>query len=94
MSIRSTPLPSARELLLEIARRVANAQRAGQSAQIDPRGGYVVRVSNPTTPLERLQLVAARLQGTPVVVMPHKCDSIAEWTARYASVRLLAHWII
>lgn len=47
-------------------------------------GGHVVRVSKPPTWHERLQLLAARLERRPIVIMPHKCASSDEWVARYA----------
>jgi hypothetical protein len=36
---------------------------------------YVVRVSNPITSFEKLQLAAARLARTPIVIMPHRCPN-------------------
>ena len=63
----------------EIARRVGEANAA-------TGGGYVVRLSKPPTPQERLQLLAARLQGTPFVIMPHKCATMDEWAARYSDL--------
>ena len=44
---------------------------------------YVVRLSNPPTANERLQLLSARLQRKPIVVMPPRCRTIDEWHARY-----------
>lgn len=63
----------------EIIRRVGEANAA-------TGGGYVVRVSDPPTPQERLQLLAARLQRTPVAIMPHKCKTMEEWAARYSNL--------
>ena len=67
--------PDARDIASEIIRRVAksNAEMAG---------GYVVRLSDPPTPQERLQLLAARLQGKPIAIMPHKY-TMEERIARY-----------
>ena len=68
--------PDARDIAAEIIRRVGEANAA-------TGGGYVVRLSNPPTAQERLQLLAARLQRTPIVIMPHKCATMEEWTERY-----------
>ena len=46
-------------------------------------GGYVVRVSDPPTPFEQLQLMSARLERRPVAIMPAKCATMDEWRARY-----------
>ena len=77
----SVQLPSPRELALEIARRAAVRAGRPHSPGIMP---YVVRVSNPITAFEKLQLAAARLARTPVAIMPHRCPTMDEWTARYA----------
>jgi hypothetical protein len=45
-----------------------------------PRPPCVVRVSDPKTPEDRAAIAAA---GGPVAVLPHKCGSVEEWTARY-----------
>jgi hypothetical protein len=50
----------------------------------ESRPPYVIRLSDPPTSHERLLLIAARLQRTPIVVMPHKCASMDEWMARYS----------
>ena len=62
----------------EIIRRVGEANAA-------TGGGYVVRLSDPPTLQERLQLLAARLQRTPIAIMPHKC-TMEEWVARYSDL--------
>lgn len=46
-------------------------------------GGYVVRVSKPPTLHEQLQLLPARLERRPIVILPHKCAGVHEWIARY-----------
>jgi hypothetical protein len=46
---------------------------------------HVVRLSDPPTERQRLQLMAARLLRTPIVVMPMPCNSINEWMERYAT---------
>jgi hypothetical protein len=70
--------PEIRDVAAEIIRRVgeANAQTGG---------GYVVRLSHSPTPQERLQLLAARLQGRPITIMPHRCRTVEEWLEQYAS---------
>ena len=47
----------------------------------------VIRLSTPPTPDERLQLLAARLQRRPFVVMPHKCKTVDEWLERYGELK-------
>jgi len=68
------PRPTAHDVAGEIIRRVTatNAQTGG---------GYVIRLSNPPTPGERLQLLAARLEQRPIAIMPHRCVSVVEWIA-------------
>jgi hypothetical protein len=51
-----------------------------------PRPPYVVRVSDPRTPQDRAAIAAA---GRPIAVLPHKCSSIEEWSARYAAKGIL-----
>ena len=74
--MRSRRQPAARDVAAEIIRRVTEANAT-------TGGGYVVRLSDPPTPQERLQLLAAHLQRRPIVVMPHKCKTLDEWMARY-----------
>jgi hypothetical protein len=66
--------PSAYDLAAEIVRRATGP---------DGRRAYVVRLSQPPTPGERLQLIAAHLERRPIVIMPHKCRTVEEWNARY-----------
>jgi hypothetical protein len=47
----------------------------------------VIRLSTPPTLEERLQLLAARLERRPIVIMPHKCATVDEWIARYGGLR-------
>ena len=56
------------------------------AAEIVRRAGgrTVVHLSEPPTPVERLQLMAARLQGTPIAIMPQPCKTLEEWDRRYA----------
>jgi len=44
---------------------------------------YVVRLSDPPTAQERLQLMACRMLGRQVAIMPAKCPTVAEWVGRY-----------
>jgi hypothetical protein len=74
---RATPDP--RALAAEIIDRV----------MIDCHGErrlpYVIRLSTPPTARERLQLLAVRLQRSPVVIMPHKCKTTLEWIEQYST---------
>jgi hypothetical protein len=76
--MRTRRRPSTPDIAVEIVRRVTAAQ-AGRPL-------YVVRLSDPPTLQERLQLIAARLQRTPVVRMPHKYI-MEEWVARYGRLK-------
>jgi hypothetical protein len=68
--------PSAAELAAEIVRRVNGPEQ---------RPPYVIRLSEPPTCQERLQLIAAQLQRTPIAIMPHKY-TMEEWIARYGGL--------
>lgn len=68
--------PEARDIAAEIIRRVGEANAA-------TGGGYVVRLSNPPTAQERLQLLAASLEGRKVAIMPHKCETTTEWVTQH-----------
>ena len=70
--------PDARDVAAEIIRPVNMAQG---------NGGYVVRLSDPPTHSEQLQLMAARLEGRPIVIMPHKCKTMEEWMERHGEVK-------
>jgi hypothetical protein len=61
---------SVRALVAEIVRR------SGESS--------VVRLSDPPSAAERLQLLAARLQGRPVAIVPASYATVEEWLRRYA----------
>jgi hypothetical protein len=81
----STDTSDARDIAAEIVRRAMASQGAP-----GPDGGagriYVIRLSDPPTASERLQLTAARLMGWPVAIMPMPCRTTAEWLDRYASL--------
>ena len=78
---RSASRPSASDIAAEIVRR-ANAGHT-----IPP---YVIRLSRPPTQSEQLQLLAARLERRPVVIMPHKCATVQEWLERYGDLSQIA----
>ena len=63
--------PDARDITAEIIRRAAS------------EGRYVVRLGKPPTFLEQLQLIAARLEGKSVAILPHQCKTTDEWLERY-----------
>ena len=48
-----------------------------------PEDRYVIRVSDPPTPFERLQLLSAHPQRRAFIIVPHPCRSIDEWHERY-----------
>ena len=79
MPSRPLKTPSPRDIAAEIVRRAAESNA-------ETRGGCVVRLSDPPTAKERLQLLAAHLQRTPVAIVPHKCRSMEEWLARYGEL--------
>jgi hypothetical protein len=70
--------PDARAIAAEVIRR-ANGPNGHRP--------YVIRLSEPPTPAERLQLIAARLQRTPIAIVPHKCKTADEWLERYGRLR-------
>jgi hypothetical protein len=74
----SSSTPPLRELVTELARRAVIA-KGGTGASVS-----VVRVSNPVTQAERMQLIAARLNGDPFAIMPVRCQTNAEWLQLYA----------
>ena len=70
--------PGAHDIAAEIIRRAA----------VTDGGGYVVRLSRPPTLSEQLQLMAARLERRPIVIMPHKCTTVDEWLERYGELKI------
>jgi hypothetical protein len=42
---------------------------------IQGNGDYLIHISDPPTPGERLQLMAARLERRPIVLLPHLLPS-------------------
>jgi hypothetical protein len=75
--MRTRGRPSAADIAAEIIRRTATA---------DGRPPYVIRLSDPPTGHERLQLAAARLQRTPIAIMPQRCATMQEWLDRYGAI--------
>jgi len=69
--------PSLRELAAEIIRRASSPDGVKR---------YAVRVSDPPTSSERLQLIAARLEARPIVILPHKCATVDNWIEQYGSM--------
>jgi hypothetical protein len=69
--------PEAHDIAAEIVRRATMGNEGG-------RFSYVVRLSEPPTLRERLQLLAARLERRPIVILPHKCATVDEWLRRYS----------
>ena len=77
MPSRNVRQLDARDIAAEIIRRVTETNAT-------TGGGYVVRLSDPPTVREQLELMAARLERRPIAIMPHKCKTVEEWTARYS----------
>jgi hypothetical protein len=75
----------ARDLAAEIIRR---ARATAGSADGDGLLPYVVRLSDPPTPHERLLLAACQILRHPIAIMPLSCLTVQEWSERYGkSVR-------
>jgi hypothetical protein len=70
--------PSVHDLAAEIIRRAAGK---------DGAVSYVVRLSDPPPARERLQLMATHLARRPIVIMPHRCKTVEEWTAPYDQMK-------
>jgi len=68
--------PSLRDIANEVVRRAAGP---------DGTKSCVVRLSDPPTSIERLQLLAARLERRPIVILPHKCKTVEEWLEHAAA---------
>ena len=54
-------------------------------AGVPAGAGHVIRLSEPPTWHEQLQLMAASLERRPIVILPHQSATVDEWLARYAS---------
>jgi hypothetical protein len=70
----------AQDIAAEIIRRAAGNDDSSRTA-------YVRRLAHPPTFQERLQVMAARLQRRPIVIMAHKCATMDEWLARYGPMK-------
>jgi hypothetical protein len=70
----------ARDLAAEIIRRTRATAGSSDGGDSLP---YVVRLSNPPTPHERLQLAACRILRHPIAIMPATCVTVQEWSQRY-----------
>jgi hypothetical protein len=70
----------AQDIAAEIIQRAAGNDDNSMSA-------YVLRLARPPTFQERLQLMAARLQRRPIVIMAHKCATMDEWLGRYSYLK-------
>jgi hypothetical protein len=71
--------PRPHDLATEIVRRATGP---------DGTKSHVARLSEPPTPGERLQLIAAHLERRPIVILPHKRKRAAKQLAGYAIPRL------
>jgi hypothetical protein len=71
-----------RDIAAEIIRRVRASTANSDNPDSLP---YVVHLSEPPTPEERLQLAACRLMRQPIVIVPGKCLTVEEWVQRYGS---------
>jgi len=76
--------PAARDIAHEIIRR--SGAEGTHLPDGSPRS-YIIHMSSPPSAAERLQLIAARLLRTPVMIMPHRCKTTAEWLERYGSLK-------
>jgi hypothetical protein len=65
----------------DLAAEVIGRARATHGGDLLP---YVVRLSDPPTPHERLQLAACRILRHPIAVMPVTCLTVQEWSERYS----------
>ncbi|MEY9592279.1 hypothetical protein ABIA06_004570 [Bradyrhizobium yuanmingense] len=48
-----------------------------------PKGRYVLRVSRPPTSDELASIACAKAEGRRHAILPHRCDTVDEWLARY-----------
>jgi len=77
---RMSAKAEARDLAAEIIRRTRATAGSSDGGDSLP---YVVRLSNPPTPHERLQLAASRILRRPIAIMPVKCLTVDEWIGRF-----------
>jgi hypothetical protein len=72
-----------RDIAAEIIRR---ARSVAEGTDGDDRLPYVVRLSDPPTPHQRLQLTACRILNHPVAIMPVTCPTVQERSERYVKL--------
>jgi hypothetical protein len=72
----------ARDLAAEIIRRT----RATAGSSDGDSLPYVVRLSDPPTPHERLLLAACQILRHPIAIMPLSCLTVQEWFERYGKL--------
>jgi len=70
--------PDLHDIAAEIVRRACLLN--GNDAEVESR---IIPVGDPPTPHERLQALAAGLQGIPVGFMRRDCMTIEEWIEHY-----------
>jgi hypothetical protein len=63
----------ARDLAAEVIRRARTTGDSSDGSDLLP---YVVRLSDPPTPHERLQLAACRILRHPIAIMPATCLTV------------------
>ena len=68
---------TARDLAAEIIRRAMAGKSDGDLLS------HVVRLSDPPTPHEQLQLAACRILHHPIAIMPATCLTTQEWAEKY-----------
>jgi hypothetical protein len=79
---RRRPHPTAQGIAAEIIRRATGSMDGG-----DRLTGCIIRLARPPSVQEQLQLMAARLQGRPIVIMRHGCANMDEWLKQYRPER-------
>lgn len=72
---------SAREIADEIVRRTITDKSGNEFVP------YVVRLSEPATAQEQLQLLACRMLRQPIAIMPVKCSTVDEWIERFRQLQ-------
>jgi hypothetical protein len=73
----------ARDLAHEIIRRT---RRGVGNSGGDDSLPYVVRLSDPPTPHESLQLAACQILRHPIAIVPASCTAVEEWLDRYSKL--------
>ncbi len=81
MPRRPRPKANARDLAEEIIRRLGVVD--GAEGNYFP---YVIRLSDPPTAHQRLQLMACRMLSRQIAIMPMKSLTVDEWIERYGQL--------